>query len=358
MAQPLIRLLLGALCAAAACRGDDGPPAPANGPPRSYRMGFSAIPARNSQDAVLAGLELWTRRADAAIMHVSVPYKALLAGTTAATYVNVVDLPLAQYYRAKGLELVVMLDVTDGLNRAADAPELVELGRSTTEPAVQQLYREYALAMATIVAPRYLGLAAETNLIRMAAPAALYDALHQMTNDAAAALEGANSSAIPYVSVQVDAAWGRLAQAGEYQGVEQDFADFPFIRALGLSSYPYFAYSDPDDIPADYYSRLLNGRAVPVMVVEGGWTSAPVGGVASGPETQSRYLRRQAALLDAVQARAVFQLTFSDLDVESLGLPPGSILPFFASLGLVDTDLAPKPALAVWDSLFALRRAP
>lgn len=350
--------LAGLLLSVASC-GDDGPSALApNQPTRSFRMGFSAIPARPSQDAVLAGLALWTQRADAAIMHVSVPYKAMLGGTSATTYVNTVDLPLAQYYRAKGLELVVMLDVTDGLNRAAEAPELVELGRSITEPAVQQLYRDYALAMAAIVEPRYLGLAAETNLIRMAAPAMLYDALRQMTNAAAAALEDANASAIPCVSVQVDAAWGRLAQTGEYQGVEQDFTDFPFLRALGLSSYPYFAYSDPDDIPPDYYSRLLNGRTLPVMVVEGGWTSAPVGGVASGPETQSRYLRRQAALLDAVQARAVFQLTFSDLDVEALGLPPGSILPLFASLGLVDAGLAPKPALAVWDSLFSLRRAP
>lgn len=358
-----IRLVLGfaavgaAWLTGAAC-GDDAPSGPVNGPTRSYRMGFSAIPARPSQEAALAGLAVWTQRADAAIMHVSVPYKSMLSGTTATTYINTVDLPLAQYYRGKGLQLVVMLDVTDGLNRAAEAPELVELGRSITEPAIQQLYREYALAMAAIVRPDYLGLAAETNLIRMAAPAALYDALCQMTNDVALSLESANAPATLYVSVQVDAAWGRLAQNGDYVGVEQDFADFPFLRALGLSSYPYFAFGNPDDIPLDYYSRLLNGRSVPVMVVEGGWTSAAVGGAASGPETQSRYLRRHAALLDAAHARAVFQLTFSDLDIDTFGLPPGSILPLFAHLGLVDTELAPKPALAVWDSLFAMRHSP
>jgi hypothetical protein len=31
-------------------------------------------------------------------------------------------------------------------------------------------------------------------------------------------------------------------------------------------------------------------------------------------------------------------------------------LSFFAYLGLVDDDLNPKPALGVWDSLFALPR--
>ena len=35
-------------------------------------------------------------------MHISVPYKALLTGTTAATYVNTVDLPLANLYRGEG----------------------------------------------------------------------------------------------------------------------------------------------------------------------------------------------------------------------------------------------------------------
>jgi hypothetical protein len=62
-------------------------------------------------------------------------------------------------------------------------------------------------------------------------------------------------------------------------------------------------------------------------------------------------------MLDSAKARAVFQLTFTDLDIPSLNLPPESILPLFASLGMVDTNLRPKPALAVWDSLFGVRRS-
>jgi len=38
-----------------------------------------------------------------------------------------------------------------------------------------------------------------------------------------------------------------------------------------------------------------------------------------------------------------------------LSLPPDSILSLFAALGLVDVNLAPKPALAAWDATF--RRA-
>jgi len=320
-------------------------------------MGFSAIPPRMSQAEVLTVLDMWTPRADAAIMHISPPWKALLSGITATAAVNANELPLANYYRAKNLQIVVMVDATDGLNRAAEAPELVELGRSISEPAVQQVYRQFVLALSTIVKPDYLGLAAETNLIRLAAPASLYASLKQMVNAAANDLQFVGSSARRYVSVQVDVAWG-WGQNNVYKGVEQDFADFPFMRALGLSSYPYFVYADPDEVPLDYYSRLPNGRSLPLMVVEGGWASGSAGAIVSSTEEQVRYLRRQARMLDSARASAVFQLTFTDLDIPSLNLPPGSILPLFATLGMVDANLQPKAALAIWDSLFAIRRSP
>jgi hypothetical protein len=61
-------------------------------------------------------------------------------------------------------------------------------------------------------------------------------------------------------------------------------------------------------------------------------------------------------LLDSVRAIAVFQLTFTDLDLTGVPLPPGSILPLFAHLGLVDSVLNPKPALSAWDGAFLRSR--
>ena len=101
---------------------------------------------------------------------------------------------------------------------------------------MQQAYRSYVLAFDALVHPDYLGLAAETNLIRRMAPPSLYAALVQMTNAAAGDLVAAHSAAIPYVSVQVDQAWGRLLDNNTWQGVTTDFTDFPFMQAMGLSS--------------------------------------------------------------------------------------------------------------------------
>jgi hypothetical protein len=322
-------------------------------------MGFSAIPPRADQAVLLQALNLWTSsHADAAIMHISVPWAALLGGIPAPQEVRGNELGLANYYRAKRLTLVVTVDVTNGLDRSAEDPTLDSAGRSITDTAIQRMYREYVMALDTILHPDYLGLAAETNLIRVAAPDSLYRAVVAMTNAAAAAVRARGAAPPLYVSVQVETAWGRLQGSG-YVGIAQDLAAFPFIDAIGLSSYPYLAgFAVPESLPLDYYARVVAGSGLPSLVVEGGWTSISLGSIVSSPALQARYLGRQARLLDSARAIGLFQLTFADLDLSAIPLPPGSILPLFAHLGVVDSTLGPKRALATWDSILARRFSP
>jgi hypothetical protein len=340
----------------AACGSDGAGPA---APTRSYRMGFSAIPPRADTVLLIPTLTLTTQHSDAGLVQLSIPWTVLLGGTSAAEEVRIVRLPLANYYRGVGQPITVALDVTDGLDRAQESPELIAAGRSITEPAIQQLYREYVSAVDSILHPEYLSLAAETNLIRSAAPAPVYAAVVAMAGAAAAELRTRGTGSKLLVSVQVEVAWGGLQGGAPYVGIAQDRADFPFTDALGLSSYPHLGgYAQPEDIPLDYYSRLVAGEPLPEVVLEGGWPSVAAGGVGSTPELQARYIRRQAEILDAAQAAAVFQITFTDLDLSASPPPPGSVLPLFAHLGLVDSALAPKPALAVWDSVLAVKFEP
>src|SRR5262245_44675834 len=152
------RWLTIALLTCCACSNDDdGPIEPAPGEAtRTWRMGFSAIPPHFNPDEAKATIDLWSLRGDAAILHVSPPWAALLSGANPVAAVTGNELPLATYYRSRNLEVVVMVDATDGLNRGAEAPELVQLGRSISEPAVQQVYRQFVLAVASIVRPEYL----------------------------------------------------------------------------------------------------------------------------------------------------------------------------------------------------------
>ena len=328
-------------------------------PTRSYFMGFSVVPPKPDVKVAVQSMEIWTKRADAAIMHLDVPWALLLAGSSPEDALRKDGVDLEHYYRSKRLRLVITIDVTNGLARESEAPVLVAAHRSITEPAVQRLYRNYVRALVEMLHPDYLGLAAETNLIRAAAPRAVYNAVVRMTNDAATDIRRSRpATALPlYVSVQVETAWGKLGQQTAFVGIDQDLRDFPFVNLLGLSSYPYLGgFQDPDQIPSDYYVRVRGSRTLPMMVVEGGWPSESVRGVfSSSHEMQARYIARQSRLLDEANAIGVFQLSFTDLDLGSFPKPVPAILPLFATLGLADAKLKPKPALNTWDKIFARR---
>jgi hypothetical protein len=100
----------------------------------------------------------------------------------------------------------------------------------------------------------------------------------------------------------------------------------------------------------------VNASRLPLLIVEGGWTSAGIGGASSSPDRQARWIRRQFEIAAAAEARHVFQLQFTDLDLAAFGQGGNPYLVPFASLGLVTADLAPKQALAEWDAMFARPR--
>jgi hypothetical protein len=335
------------------CSGKDHGPFALSPSPRGYFMGFSGFPPRPSVAAILQTIDAWAPRSDAALLLGEAPWDSLLAGKSPDSLIRNDQLGLANYYRGKGLRVIVSVDPTNGLDRSSDSAPLAAKGRSLTEPAIQQLFRSYVTAMDTLIHPDYLTVASETNLIRAIAPASLYAAVVQAANGAATDVRAVDPAAKLVTTVQVEVAWGRLVPGGAYVGIAQDRSDFPFIDALGLSSYPYLGgWADPDSLPLDYYSRLDQGSPIPMMVIEGGWASDSVGTAAWTPEIQGRYIARHARLLDEAGAAAWFQITYTDLDVAALGFPPGT-LDAFAHLGLVDENFVAKPALAEWDATFA-----
>ena len=325
---------------------------------RSYRMGFqNSAPRFDDINLFVQSLQIWTPKSDAAIITTEVPWDSIFAGRSIENYVINNYKALVDYYRSKNLKLWVYIDPQNGLNRTSDARELVTLGKSIALPEVQKVYRRFVIVMDSILRPDHLGLALETNLIRAASSVEIYKGVKKAANEAAIELRKRNPSVKLSISVQVDYAWGRLIGNGTYVGIEQDFIDFPFIEELGLSSYPYFDFSKPEDIPLDYYSRLKEGKSIPVFVTEGGWPSQSFTGPAqkmilSNVKTQQAYISRQSQLLDKAQATAVFQLTFTDIDLTSLPSFVHPNISNFAYLGLVDIKLKSKPGFDTWVNLF------
>jgi len=345
-------LLLAAIVAGC---GDDKNPVKPPVMGRTYLMGFSSFPPRPTIPLVLQTIDAFALRSDAALIVTEPPWDSLLVGRPPDSLILANQVGLANYFRGKGLRIVVSIDATNGLDRSSDSAPLVAAGRSLTEPAIQSLYRAYVTAMDTLIHPDYLSVASETNLIRAAAPAPLYSAVVQVANDAAADVRARDKAVKLFSTVQVEVAWGRLGGAGPYVGVATDRADFPFAQVLGLSSYPYLAgFTDPDSLPVDYYSRLIETQPLPEMVIEGGWSSDSTTSANWNVEKQRRYIVRESDLLDRAAAIGWFQITFTDLDAAAFGFP-SSAAPF-TSLGLVDLNLNPKPALSEWDAVHARPR--
>lgn len=353
-----------ALAAAAGCGGKSPSSPPVPGATRSYVMGFSGFPPVPDQTVAIAAIDMAALRADAAIQHIAPPWDSLLAGVPADTLVRRAEFPLQNYFRnVQHRKLVFEVDLTNGLNRAAEDPALVNAGRSIAEPQVRAAAIAWITAVDTIIHPDWLGWGCETNLVRAAAPPTLYQALRALcveTADSLAALHARRPS-LPrptfYATVQVETAWGRLGGSGTYQGIATDLADFPYAQVLGLSSYPYLGgFAEPEEMPDDYLSRLANDAGRSVLVIEGGWASQSFGPYTTTPAKQARYIRRQAQLLDAAHAVGWLSLEFADLAVSLW--PPGTdpTIRYFASLGVVDSVLAPKPALGAWDSVYARAR--
>src|SRR6266850_460842 len=103
-------LLFAACLSLAGCKNDSVIGPTTQLPPRSFRMGFSGIPPRLDLNVAIASINLWSQRADAAIMSYELPWDSLLAGVPPESIAVRELLLLANYYRAKGHQLWVYID--------------------------------------------------------------------------------------------------------------------------------------------------------------------------------------------------------------------------------------------------------
>jgi hypothetical protein len=345
------RLLALALVAPAlsACHPGDATE-PGRQDARTYAMGWAPTAPRADVSLVLAVMDSMSRVSDIAILQQPVPWPELLAGAPMDSLVED-RASVATYLRNLGMDIIFLVDPLDGLDRRKEDPGLVDTGHSILEPSIRALHDQWVLRIAQRVKPAYFGLASEINTLAARGDPTLYAAVRAMINDLAPQVRQRSPGTRVFVSFQADEANGRLGP----EPVD-DFAligDFD-IDALGLSSYPVFAFDSPADIPADYFQKFADATDLPLLLVEGGWSSADVPWAHGTPEQQVELIDRFEELLDGVKAEAWVMLTFTDLDVNALGLDPerAAGLSNFAHMGILDTQLHRKPAYAAWERIY------
>ena len=197
--------------------------------------------------------------------------------------------------------------------------------------------------------------------MRVAAPNSLYYSLVTLTQSAYTALHANGSSTSVSISIQLETCWGVLGEITPYRGISTDMVDFSFAQFTGVSTYPYFSYPKPNDMPPDYWTRPAaetDGR--PVYHAEGNWaTNASTSTAIRWPWSeadQAKYVTRLASWLTMVNATEWMCLIYADLDwgpqYTTAQLAP------FLSIGVANSNLTAKTALQPWDAVFSIPYTP
>lgn len=341
------------LAAAVGCGGEPtGTSDGGEAEPRTYRMGFFANGPRPDEESIVTALVSMSGVAEVVLIQEPPPWPRILAGEPLED-LAAEKTELAAFLRSLGLEVAYLADPLDGLDRTSEPPELVAAGRSITEPEIRDLHEAWVREVVRQLQPRWVGLASEINTLGQHGDPALYAELVSMIDGLAPEVRSLSTGAEVFVSFQVEDAHGLfIPQDGEGFGLVEDFQE---LDMLGLSSYPMFAFEEPADVPEDHLSRFRQETDLPLAMVEGGWSSASVPAADASPAEQAAYVARYAELLDGIDARLWILLLFADLDLDAFGLPPdrAEALESFASMGIVDSDLEPKPSFQAWEEILA-----
>jgi hypothetical protein len=354
------------LIASLACTNSEPtiPPTPENSIFDSGRTayGFFPSPPEVSLESVFQLFKDMGQHGDFVLIQQATAWQDFVDGTESESQTRTDLINQVKLANQNDLEYVFVLDALNGLNRREFIGLPAGWEASFANPDVRTAYKNYALWVVRTLHPRYLGFASEINTYMDAHPddaknfISLYNEIYALVKAEA-----------PETQIFVTFQWDDLnnmfpqPEEGDRQKFEPNWEQIeafePNLDVWAISTYPYFVFPSVSDIPADYYSRLLDKTNKPVAVAEGGFTSQNIGQINATPEDQVVYLE---TIHNQLGPRLVFwvNLLLTDFDLNSYseymlahGQSTGDVstLANFAYVGLQNFDRSPKPALDVWD---------
>ncbi|MEX0827012.1 MAG: hypothetical protein WD184_09730 [Acidimicrobiia bacterium] len=194
--------------------------------------------------------------------------------------------------------------------------------------------------------PPYLGLGVEIDSQWRLRPQD-FDRFAELFAAVAVAVDEVSPDTEMFTSFQLERISGMLG--GLFGGVNDPelalwtlIDRFPDADIIAFTTYPGLVFSDPAEIPEDYYSRLndyAGGRRI--AFTEMGWQSAGEYGAYSGSEEkQLAFVTRFHELIEDADVAFYIWSFLYDQQVQGP----------FASMGLVDRALRPKAAWWEWQS--------
>ena len=324
------------------------PPArPHEGPPRSFRLGFTATPAELTDESYASAFDLAARYGEVIAVPRAPRWASFLPGAEDDEDLVARTVSESAAAAARGLALVVALDPFDPADRGrlASLPAGYE-GRDLSNPALRRAFVEEARYVAANQRPAYLSLASEINSTFERDPTA-YRQFTAVYREAYRAVKAVSPGTKVFVTFQYEELLGVVPWLPPHVARWELLEDFRGrLDLLALSSFPSFAYSVARKVPPDYYSRAADRIEAPIAFLPAGFASTPGrDGVNSSTEAeQRRFLSRLLGDAEALSAELVVWYLGRDPHYEVAR--PADLL---ASTGLRDAVDAPKEAWAIWE---------
>lgn len=191
----------------------------------------------------------------------------------------------------------------------------------------------------------YLGVGVETNTFLRENSVAEFEQYVALFADVAAAVHEVAPGTKVFPGFQLERLRGLRGGlfGDEPTDPEWDLLDrFPAADAIGFSTYPGLVFTNPDEMPDDYYSTILEHVDKPVVFTEVGWQAGgDLANWSGTPEKQAAYVNARAPELVEVGSMVIWSFLW---DQEA---PPA-----FETMGLVSGSDDERPALQVWRELF------
>ncbi len=249
------------------------------------------------------------------------------------------------------LNAVPGVAVLHGTGFHRDAEDGVALNVDFADSAQVQHFTEDLATFAAEENPLLLGIGNEVNRIWEQDPEA-YAAWVAALPDMVDAIHEAAPETQVYVTFQYEFLRGGGAITGVPREPRWELLEqvTPYLDLVAFTTYPYFDYETPEDLPADYYSEGAAHAGIPVAFTEVGWPSGPIAplegsalaGLGGTPDEQAAFIERLPGLFEDVDPAFVMWVWAYDSSI---------VGPTFDSLGLASTDGTHKPAWATWVDL-------
>lgn len=220
-----------------------------------------------------------------------------------------------------------------------------ELIRPLT-PENRASYLDGLETFVTKYTPDMIGLGIEVNTLAAKRPSD-YAAFRELFAQAAQKIHSISPDTEVFTTFQVERMKG--LHGGLFGGKNDPVAatwdlldDFPDADLVGFTTYPGIIYSNPEDIPAEYYTELSQKTSKSIIVSELGWFRDGPAGWESSVAEQADFIERFGQLTDSLTLRAIIWSFLYD--------QPAAAVPFDTA-GLLQAGLTDSEAFEAWQKL-------